>query len=40
LLPHHRGGDSSGRASSSSTAALQRYTVWKRSSMGFHGTDG
>ena len=38
-LIRHRsgGGDPSGRASSS--AAL-RYTVWKRSSMGFQGTDG
>ncbi|PUZ43487.1 hypothetical protein GQ55_8G013700 [Panicum hallii var. hallii] len=38
LIRHRSGGDSSGRASSS-PAAL-RYTVWKRSSMGFQGTDG
>ncbi|RLM58792.1 protein LURP-one-related 5-like [Panicum miliaceum] len=38
LIRHRSGGDSSGRASSS-PAAL-RYTVWKRSSIGFQGTDG
>jgi hypothetical protein len=38
-LPHRSsGGDPSGRAASS--AAALRYTVWKRSSMGFPGTDG
>jgi hypothetical protein len=44
LLPRRRGGDAGGRASSSPpppVAALhQQYTVWKRSSMGFQGTDG
>ena len=42
-LIRHRsgGGDPSGRASSSAAAtAALRYTVWKRSSMGFQGTDG
>nr|TKW07574.1 hypothetical protein SEVIR_7G316000v2 [Setaria viridis] len=39
LLPHRRGEDA-GRASSSSAAAALQYMVWKRSSMGFQGTDG
>jgi hypothetical protein len=40
LLPHRRGEDAGGRASSAA-APLHQYTVWKRSSMGgFHGTDG
>jgi hypothetical protein len=44
LLPRRRGEDAGGRASSSPppppVAALHQYTVWKRSSMGFQGTDG
>ncbi|KAG2622750.1 hypothetical protein PVAP13_3KG003800 [Panicum virgatum] len=34
LIRHRSGGDSS------AAAAALRYTVWKRSSMGFQGTDG
>ncbi|KAF8706400.1 hypothetical protein HU200_030665 [Digitaria exilis] len=40
--PRRRAGDDAGRAPppSSLAAALRYYTVWKRSSMGFQGTDG
>ncbi|KAF8671288.1 hypothetical protein HU200_049997 [Digitaria exilis] len=40
--PLRRAGEDAGRAppSSSSSAALRYYTVWKRSSMGLQGTDG
>ncbi|CAL4911894.1 unnamed protein product [Urochloa decumbens] len=37
LLPHRGGGSPS---SSPTAAAALRFTVWKRSSMGFQGTDG
>ncbi|KAL6653305.1 hypothetical protein ACP70R_008883 [Stipagrostis hirtigluma subsp. patula] len=38
--PPRRAGDGGGRSSSSAPAPALQYTVWKRSSMGFQGTDG
>ncbi|GJN07133.1 hypothetical protein PR202_ga24935 [Eleusine coracana subsp. coracana] len=37
---HRRGGDGASRAAADQMTPAAVYTVWKRSSMGFQGTDG